>query len=199
LFAGCIGEPQHPAATQPSTAIDPATTQPSYWMAQPATGVVSSDDFHRLWGVCEDVARDYFFKLDREDYRTGTLTTMPLVSSQWFEPWRPDNRTFYDVNESSISSIRRTITFQFSKLDDNTWQVAPKVLVERQSISEKRITSVVLYRSVFFEPIAVHEQQQGTPESDVGIKLPERYWIPLRRDPEFEQYLTQAIQKKLSR
>jgi hypothetical protein len=199
LLSGCIGDPQHPAATQPSTFVDPATTQPSYWMAQPPNGVVTSPDFLRLWAICENVARQNFFKLDREDYRSGTLTTQPLVSGQWLEPWRQDNRTFYDVQESSLAAIRRTITFQFTRLDDTTWQVAPKVLIERQAIAEKRITSVVLFNNIFNEPLAVHQQQHGTLESDVGINLPERYWYPLRRDAEYEQYLTRAIQRKLNR
>jgi hypothetical protein len=199
LMGGCIGEPQHPAATQPSTAIDPATTQPSYWMNQPANGAVTFTDFPKLWATCETVARQNYFRLDREDYRLGVLTTRPLVSAQWFEPWREDNRTFYDVQESSIASIRRTITFQFTRLDENTWKVVPKVLVERQEISEKRITSVLLFRNVFTEPLAEHNQQRGTRESDVGINLPERYWLPLRRDAEYEEYLTRAIEKKLNR
>jgi hypothetical protein len=168
-------------------------------MAQPPNGVVTSSNFEKLWGICEEVARQNFFKLDREDYRTGNLTTQPLVSAQWLEPWRQDNRTFYDVKESSVAAIRRTITFQFTRLDDTTWQVAPKVLIERQAISEKRITSVVLFHNVFSEPLAVHQQQHGTPESDVGINLPERYWYPLRRDAEFEQYLTREIQRKVNR
>jgi hypothetical protein len=198
FLAGCIGQPQHPASTQPATAGDPATTQPSYWLNQPANGAVTSTDFSKLWATCETVARQNYFKLDRQDYRLGILTTQPLVSAQWFEPWRQDNRTFADVQESSIATIRRTITFQFTRVDDNTWQVAPKVLVERQEISEKRITSVVLFRNVFTEPIATHNQQHGTAESDVGIILPERYWYPLRRDPQLEQFLTEAIQKKMN-
>jgi hypothetical protein len=197
LLTGCITHPQHPSATQPATAIDLATTQPSYWMDQPPIGVVSSADFDKLWKVSEDVARSYLFKLDREDYRMGILTTEPLVSAQWFEPWRRDNRTPYDVEESSIASIRRTITFQFKRTDDGIWQVAPKVLIERQSISEKRITSVVLYRNVFTEQAAVHNRPSGTPESDVGIILPERYWYPLRRDTDFERVLMRALQNRL--
>ncbi|HMB96480.1 MAG TPA: hypothetical protein VKK61_10615 [Tepidisphaeraceae bacterium] len=196
---GCITHPQNPAATQPATTVDLATTQPTYWLSQPPNGSVTSADFAKLWATSENVARAFFFKLDREDYRLGILTTQPLVSAQWAEPWRRDNRTVYDVEESSLATIRRTVTFEFKRLDDDTWQVAPKVLIEREAISEKRITSAVLFRNVFTEPTAAHRRQLGSPESDVGIVLPERYWYPLRRDPQFEQLLTAEIQKRLNR
>jgi hypothetical protein len=198
LATGCIGQPQHPAATQPATIVNLATTQPSYWMDQPPTATVDSQDFQKLWTSCEDVARDFLFRLDRQDYRSGILTTRPMVSGQWFEPWRRDNRRAYDVAESSIATIRRTITFEFTKEGDG-WQVAPKVLVERQDISEKRITSVVRYRNVFAAPVGTRTRPYGTRESDLGFLLPERYWYPLRRDPEFERALARAVREKLNR
>src|SRR5579872_7398782 len=90
LAAGCITEAQHPAATQPSTWQDPSTTQPSYWLNQPAEVTIHGDDFEKLWKACEQSARDYMFQLDRQDYRSGLLTTVPLTSAQWFELWRQD-------------------------------------------------------------------------------------------------------------
>ncbi|HVT90452.1 MAG TPA: hypothetical protein VHD56_16480 [Tepidisphaeraceae bacterium] len=196
---GCITGRQRPAATEPSTAVDAATTQPSYWLDMPANATVSDADFKRLWTACEDVARDYLFKLDRADYRLGVLTTMPLVSSQVFEPWRRDARTVYDAEESSIAAIRRSIRFEFTRNADDTWTVAPKVLVERQAISEKRITSVVLYRGFFTQTRAESRRPTGTVESDEGIILPERYWYILRRDNVFERVVASAVSKKLHR
>lgn len=198
LLAGCITGKQHPAATQPSTTIDVATTQPSYWLDQPPTVVIHSSNFESLVSACEDAARDYLFRLDRIDYRAGLITTVPLVSAQWFEPWRQDNRTLADVEESSIATIRRTIRFEFTRLPDETWQVAPKVLVERQAISERRITSVVLYRNVFTSIRAAHLRPSGTHESDEGIILSPRYWYLLRRDPDFERVVARAVESHLS-
>jgi hypothetical protein len=199
LVNGCITGKQNPASTQPSTNIDVATTQPSYWLAQPPTAVVNSSDFDRLVSACEDTARDYLFKLDRIDYRAGLITTQPLVSAQVFEPWRQDNRTLYDVEESSIATIRRTIRFEFTRLPDDTWEVAPKVLVERQTIAERRITSVVLYRNVFDTIRTQHLRPTGTPESDQNIIISPRYWYLLRRDPEFEMLLAHTVENHLHR
>jgi hypothetical protein len=197
LLAGCITSPQRPSATQPSTAVDPILAEPSYWLAQPPTATVSSPDFDHLFKVCETVARDFLFKIDRIDYRQGLLTTQPLVSGQWFEPWRRDARTDYDRAESSLATTRRTIRFEFSRQSDDTWQVTPKVLVERQSISEKRITAVVKYRNVFTLPQGIRARPYGSRETDVGVALPERYWYPLRRDATFERALAEAVQKRL--
>lgn len=198
LACGCITHPQRPAATQPATAIDVATAQPDFWYDRPATSTASAADFESLWRACEDVARDFLFTLDRADYRSGVLTTRPLVSGQWFEPWRRDARDEYDRQESSIATIRRTIRFEFTRRSDDTWQVAPKVLVERNSIAEKRITSVVGYRSAFTTARRLEDRPTGTRESDRGINLPERYWYPVRRDTNFERALVQAVQKRLS-
>jgi len=197
IVAGCITHPQHPSATQPSTVVDPATTQPGYWLGQPATATVTGIDFDRMVEACEDVARDYLFKIDRVDYRTGVVITDPTVSAQWYEPWRRDNQTLHDVEESSIASIRRTIRFEFTRQPDGiSYEMAPKVLVERQSVAEKRITSVVLYREVFTAARG-RERPTGTHESDLGIVLPARYWYPIRRDAEFERLLAREVEKKL--
>lgn len=192
LAAGCIAHPQNPAATQPATAVDPATTQPSYWYSQGGL-VVRSDNFEKLFTACEEVAREFFFKIDRIDYRSGVLTTKPMISAQWFEPWRRDVRTIADRNESSIATIRRTIRFEFSREGDKAWAMTPKVLVERQVLAGRRITSVALYRRAF------STAGSGSIESDQGVLLPQRYWYPVRRDIELEHALARAVQKKLGR
>ena len=196
LTAGCISGPQRPAATQPSTAIDPATTQPTYWLDQPAKVYVTSNNFQQLWDACEDTARGYFFKLDRIDYRSGVLTTQPLVSGQVFEPWRQDTPTGYDDSESTLATTRRTIRFEFTREGDDSWKVAPKVLVERLSIAEKRITSVTAYRTAFTAP-RPGTGTFGSRERDAGQILPERYWYPLRRDPVMERALAEDVHRRV--
>jgi hypothetical protein len=197
LMNGCITHPWNPAATQPATVLDLSTTQPSYYLSQPPIWTVSSPDFDRLWKASEQTARDYLFLLDREDYRSGLLTTVPLVSGQWFEPWRRDVRTKHDIEESSMATIRRTIYFNFKHNTDNTYTMDPKVIVERQTISEKRITAVVDYTSLFNNPRDVNSQQHGTLESDLGFPLPERYWYVLGRDPVFEKVLVDDVRKQM--
>jgi hypothetical protein len=192
VLTGCVAH-----VSELATDVDPATTQPSHWMVQPSAATVTSADFGMLFAACEDVARDYLFRIDRIDYRSGVLTTHPLVSGQWFEPWRLDARTQDDRMESSIATIRRTIRFEITRAGEQTWEMKPKVLVERQAIAERRITSVVLYRSVFTPARDSRGRLTGTVESDQGINLPQRYWYPQRRDEAFERAIAAAVEQRL--
>ena len=110
LIAGCIGNrPFNSAATQPVTMVDLATTQPSYYLDQPAVASVKSIQFQPLWDASEETARSYLFQLDRQDYRSGLLTTRPMISKQIFEVWRKDAGTAHGVVVDSMATIRRTV------------------------------------------------------------------------------------------
>jgi hypothetical protein len=197
-IAGCATNVSPPESdiTEVATEIDPATTQPSYWLDLAALSV-SSRDFDRLWNVAQETARDFGFTPDRMDYRAGLMTTVPLTSGQWFELWRSDIRNFDDLAESSSATVRRTIRFEFNRQPDGTFKLFPKVLVERLSVMEQRITSVVNYQGVFRRPIRVRERPRGTRESDEGVLLPGRYWYPTGRDQSLEAALIDALKKKL--
>ena len=89
VISGCAPAHQPAPATQPST----ATTQPDFWLEQKPAAEVTFRDFQLLWNACEETARDYGFALDRQDYRGGVITTVPLVSKQFFVFWRIDAQT----------------------------------------------------------------------------------------------------------
>jgi hypothetical protein len=197
LLFGCAGTSPNPPTVQAATSVDPATTQPSYWLEQPAQ-TLTHHDFDKLWRASEEAARDFLFPIDRTDYRSGLMTTRPVISSQWFEFWRPDMRDFDAWRESSLASIRRTVRFEFARRGEGTFEVSPKVLVERQTVAEQRITSIVTYRGIFTPPIRTSERPRGTRESDLGIVIPSRYWYPTGRDAALEAALIDCIQKKLA-
>jgi hypothetical protein len=132
------------------------------------------------------------FVIDQRDYRGGVLTTEPLLSAQFFEPWRRDALKAEDVAESSLASIRRTIRFEFTRNDDGTFSVVPHVLVERYAATERRITNAMMYRAAFRRTTAT-----GTRERDRGIELPQRYWYRTGNDPELEKSLAEALRRRL--
>ncbi len=173
-LAGCmIGGPSNPAATRPVTEVDPATTQPYYWLDQPATATVVAGDYDKLWETCKTVMEDVHFRVDRQDYRNGVLTSEPTVSKQYYEVWRSDGPTVRDTAESSLAGIRRTIVCQFTRDQaQNTFTVAPKVLVERRTIVESKLRATLDY-----DPI---------------------YWYPVRRDAQMEQQLADRVQAALA-
>ena len=167
------------------------TTYPTTAQA-PAENTITASDFDQLWRACADVARDRQFVIDRQDYRGGVLTTEPLVSAQFFEPWRRDAITSDAVAESSLATIRRTIRFTFTRHDDGTFSAVPHVVVERYSSAERRITSAIHYRSAFRRTMAT-----GTRESDRGVQLPARYWYRIGNDPALERDLAEAVRKRV--
>ena len=197
MVAGCTSGGGLSATTQPVTYQNLATTQPSYWLNQPTVASASATDFARLWAAAEQVSRNFLFRLDRQDYRSGVLTTIPLVSAQWFEPWRQDVYTAHDRLESSLATIRRTIEFDFTNNFDGTYTATPKVLIERASIAEIRITSVTSYSRVFNPAPKPKDVASGTSESDQGINLVQRYWFATGRDLKFEAVLADAVKDEL--
>ena len=188
LAAGCSHVEQSPSITE--TTKETATK--SYWIDQPATDTVAHDDYDELWEAAADTARWRGFRVDRTDYRGGLLTTWPLASKQIFEPWKRDVLTMPDLAESTLASMRRIIRFEIARLDDGTFQCTPKVLVERYSSSERRITSVTQYRESFSI-----ETEQGSKERDKGYDLPFTYWYTTGRDEALEKVLADGIRSRL--
>jgi hypothetical protein len=156
------------------------------------------DSFPTLYKTCENVARDFGFQIDRIDYRTGILTTVPLDSAQAWEPWRPDVRTLADARQSTMTTVRRTIRFEFVHDLDGTFECSPKVLVERQTVQERRITSVALYRGAFSNE-APRDAPSGTKETDEGFIIPHKFWYAIGRDNVLEAKLAHVVSSRLAK
>jgi hypothetical protein len=197
-ITGCAGNRGNPPATQPATAIDLATTQPSYWLSQPAAAVVQAKDFDRLWEACKSVARSYLFAIDREDFRAGLITTDPMVSKQMWEIWRSDTGSFSDVMENSTATIRRTLRFEIARDEAASFTITPKVLIERLAVLERRITSVAQYRTAFAGPAAPARYAVAR-DVDPTLDLPARYWYPIGRDTKMEQQVAARLRGRLER
>lgn len=185
LLGGCLSSVKPTA--QVATNIDPKTAEPSYWWGQEAYSKVYGNNFEALWNGAERAARNRFFDLDRQDYRDGVLTTVPLVSKQDWELWRRDVVDKNDLDLSSTSTIRRTIRFDIRKRDDGGYIAEPKVLVERLSLNGKRITAVVDYGSAF-------APQPTEPNTGPGDPVPPNmYWYAIGRDTALEKVLAEDI------
>ncbi|MFT3788032.1 MAG: hypothetical protein QM770_17985 [Tepidisphaeraceae bacterium] len=171
LLAGCVSS----SSTAP-------TTQPT----------VASTDFDQLFAASARVAEDLKFTVDREDRRAGQITTVPMTSAQWFEPWRSEVRTTDDLAESSVASIRRTLVIDISPREGVAGQKAyvatPRVVVERQALAENRISNAAGYRAIYRRPT-----QTGTRETDQGLQLPRSYWYATGTDAALEQLVAQKI------
>lgn len=190
---GCLLGRQHPAATQPATAIDPATTKPSYWYDQAAVAHIRSTQFDALWDACRDALQQDGFLLDRRDYREGLMTTLPLTSKQAYEVWRSDVVTAHDLALSTLNMLRRTVQITFERLPDGTFEATPKVLVERDSLIGRRITSVDQYQNAF----AVQAQDAARENQKAGTDIPLEYWYPIARDTALEKQIARSARRRL--
>lgn len=66
-------------------------------------------DRDRLWTAAEDVLRNGGYPLALTDWREGRLETEPVSSQHFFEAWRTDVATNYDLFESSLLPLRRRV------------------------------------------------------------------------------------------
>jgi hypothetical protein len=179
-------------STQRATDIDPAAATPAYWLAQPAVESVNADGFDTLWDASARVARDLLFQIDREDRRSGLLTTRPSVSPQFFEPWRRELQGGEELRKSSVATIRRTLQFTVERAGSG-YVVTPKVLVERQVIRERRVSGQ-LTRNYFRGDTT--GTISGSREADAGQTLPDTYWYAIGRDEALERELARRIREK---
>lgn len=191
-LTGCITRPVQLPPGERITELQTDPPHPADFWNQPATAHVTHPDYDALWRAAEQAARDLLFTIDRRDYRNGLLMTDPMVSGQWFEPWRADVVTARHRLESSLMTVRRTLRFEFTRTDDGRFGVVPKVLVEQEAIAERRISSVVSPRGAFGRTTA-----WGNPQTDRGVHLPRRYWFAIARDEALEQRVARLIESRL--
>ena len=200
LLCSCMGNPANPATTRPATAVDPKSADPAYWYAQPGVADVESPDFTALWKSCKLAARDDGFDIDRPGYRDGLMTTPPLVSKQIFQPWRSDVVNDQDLMQSTLGTVRRTIHFEIARTGsapDAAWECIPKVVVERFSIVEHRITNASEYRDIFTLTRSELTMEQEN-ERDPTNKVPPLYWYAIGRDHGLERQLADQIRQHLA-
>ena len=186
--AGCASHPPTPRPVD-----HPETAAIEYWARQPAVVSVEADDFTPLWRACRRATVASSFTIDRADFRGGVMTTLPLVSKQFFELWRHDVVTPYDLAQSSLDTMRRTVRFDIRRRDDGRYEAAPKVVTERFSLAERRITSVARFAETFST-----ERVEGDRNRDrAGADLPDQYWSATGRDYALERHLVEAVRNDL--
>ena len=176
----------------PLSKIDAQQATPDFWWNQPAVVQIQSPDFQKLWDACKGELYVRLFTVDREQYRDGLLTSEPMVSKQFFEPWRNDTASAHDTGESSLATIRRTVHFEVTRRDDGNYEAVPKVLVERFDSAERRLTAITQYHSAFNGPRATVDapDQSGQP-------IASDYWYAVRRDTDLEKMMAESIRHRI--
>jgi hypothetical protein len=153
----------------------------------PVVNPVAADDREKLFDACERVARELHFTIARRDFRGGVLTTEPMTSAQFFEPWRRELRTASDVAESSLATVRRTLRFDITA-QGGQFIATPTVTVERFAQTERRMTSSATYGSAFKRTTAT-----GSRELDAGVSIPRAYWYETGKDADLAAYAADRV------
>ncbi len=138
MLSGCITSDRSRPQGRRVTDLPKTDAEPATYLGKPAAATVTAGDFDTLWQSIYRVTRNAGFKPDRQDYRLGLLTSLPLVSGQFFEPWRMDTGDLFGRAESSLATVRRTVRWEVTRDDSGKFTATPKVLIERYSVIEHR-------------------------------------------------------------
>ncbi len=191
LLTGCMLRPVNPNAPI-ATDIDPKSALNDFWFKKPAVVSVEATHIEPLWNAAIDAAKERSFIIDRRDFREGWLSTQPLVSKQPFEFWRGDVVNPVAELQCTLSTMRRTVRFHFTRTADGKYICEPKVVVERYAMPERRITAVDQYLEAF---TTLHAAEDATTEEGQAIRV--EYWYADGRDYDLERVLAESIRNKL--
>ena len=141
-----------------------------------------------FWETCQDVLRQNRFALDRVDRPAGIITTFPTTSQQFFEFWRHDVNTAYDLADASLSTLRRQARVEVAPAGDDAdkVRVSVTVRVERLSAPERQFNHSATVLQYFGDELPGESGQQRLTRAD-------DYWIDLGRDGAMERYLLDRI------
>jgi hypothetical protein len=144
----------------------------------------------RLWEAAQEVLRRHRFPLDRVDRRSGTITTLPVTSQSFFEFWRHDVDTAFDLAEASLRTVRRSAVVQLDRHPESG-EVTVTVTVRRETFAtpERQFNSSASSLRVFGDELpGVRGERRLTREDD--------YWIDDGRDEAMERRLLERIMER---
>lgn len=169
LLAGTVGCHQPVAPTEP--------------VSQQVT-LADDGDFDRLWESALLTLRRHRFELDRVDRRVGLITTLPTTSQSFFEFWRHDVDTAYDLLEASLRTVRRVAEVQIDRHGGG--QITVTVRRETFATPERQYNNSAATLQIFGDQLpGVQGERQLTGQDD--------YWIADGRDQAMERRLLNHI------
>lgn len=169
-------------------------------------------DYETFVDAACSVLRRYDFPPEHVDPGHGVIVTAPATSGQWFEPWRVDSQGPYQLFESSLHTLRRTVTVRLKPVgatepasqptvadvlkpeweqEPSAWgaaryRVSVQVDKSRYSAPERQITTTSGALAMYSIRIPTTAGVRGAPSREVA-------WVPLGRDPLLEAFLLEKI------
>lgn len=131
---------------------------------------------------------------------TGLIVSEPTTSAQWFEPWRVDAPGGYQLLESSLHTVRRTVTIRIEPSDEAATQpvsaaggaaqrVSVRVDKERLNVPPRQVTTASGALSLYSARMPTEAGMRG-PVARFAT------WVPLGRDPILEENLLARLAER---
>lgn len=171
---------------------------------------LDTDLYKTYFDTTVQVLRDNGYVIDRNDYRFGTITTLPQGSPTLFEVWNSQNTTGYQAVESTLADEQRIVHVTLSPLTTEKMVSAEnkvsdtisdgvsgagyafevEVRLERRQTPVRYMTGSAR-RNVFTSLSAVPKDL-----ADKGITG--NYWQPIGRDEYLEARLMKQITDRIA-
>jgi hypothetical protein len=178
--------PDHPGEHLVVRVIDPNQT----------TRYIYHATYDNIWQQAMKLLTDCGFTLDRKDYRLGILTTQPLPSAQFVEPWKPQQTTFKNAMENTINMQQRRVRVTISKVPEKPdfYEIGIQVLVERQNNPIETIGGPVFVEGSGFGRSQVSLRSDYAPPETKNIGP---LWYTIGHDPQLEHKLLSELFKHI--
>lgn len=171
----------------------------------PTTAVWRISDFDAFLDDTLSVLRECDLQPARVERAGGLVVTQPTTSAQWFEWWRRDTRGGYQLLESSLHTIRRTVTLRTEPAGSPATDSAPQsetppgadhglrdsTAVYRITIQveKERLSAPLRQITTASGALSIYNERVPTETGERGPRTIDQQWVPLGRDVLLEEYL----------
>lgn len=172
--------------------------------AGPTSIVLRIPDYEAFFDSALTLLREHDFQPRLADRVAGLAVTHPSTGAQWFEFWRGDSRGGYQLLESSLHTIRRTVRLsiqpevELEPQPRSQPQPATRPQGEAGGTDRYRVT-VEVQKERFCSPqrqvttasgaLQIYSERLPTEEGLRASRVRGEHWVSLGRDPLLEEYL----------
>lgn len=159
--------------------------------------VIEATDYQPAFAAAVEVLRDHGFRIARNDYRFGVITTYPKEAPTIAEPWVGDNSTSDQAWRGTLNAERRVVEVNLLPVDgaiaevhgSDHYALLVVVKVQRRREPARYLThSAGGYISSQYAAVPTHLRQRGI-EADS--------WETIKRDELYGQRLVEAVLNRL--
>lgn len=163
-------------------------------------------NFDAVWRASLDVLRRYHFPVKRQDRRAGVITTGQITGKQFFEIWRDDAGTGFNLAENSLQTMyrRATVTVWAKEGQPDVYEAGVTIELVRSDMDSFQVTSTSEAYSIFAFPggrgsfVVTDEIKRKAREADDAGQddshaTPPKDIVPLGRDTALEDRIAGKI------